>query len=161
LLPYDRDLYLIGDHEGIINGLVQDLAGIGLDRVRGYFGTEVHDVWRQTHSHLQQIPSITLPEFIARQNGNGQVVLDVRSEGEWNAGHVPGSLNIPVAQLAEQVQQIPSGHEVLIHCQTGARAAIGASLLRAHGITDVTLFSGGFAEWRAAGLPVDSQASAR
>nr|MBA3760360.1 rhodanese-like domain-containing protein [Gemmatimonadales bacterium] len=42
---------------------------------------------------------------------------------------------------------------VIVHCQTGARAAIGASLLRARGIADVRYFPGGLAEWRAAGMP--------
>jgi hydroxyacylglutathione hydrolase len=43
----------------------------------------------------------------------------------------------------------------VVHCQSGSRAAIAASLLRARGIVDVRIFSGGFAEWSKAGYPVE------
>jgi hydroxyacylglutathione hydrolase len=45
---------------------------------------------------------------------------------------------------------------VIVHCQTGARAAMAASLLRARGFREVSQFLGGFAEWQAAGHPVES-----
>jgi hydroxyacylglutathione hydrolase len=83
-------------------------------------------------------------------------VLDVRGEAEWKSGHLPGSLNVPVGSLDGRLKEIPRDRPVIVHCQTGARAAIAASLLRARGFTDVRLFPGGFAEWRSAGLPVES-----
>ncbi|HEU4681386.1 MAG TPA: rhodanese-like domain-containing protein, partial [Gemmatimonadales bacterium] len=59
-----------------------------------------------------------------------------------------GSLNLPVGSLDERAGEIPRDRPVIVHCQTGARAAIAASLLRARGFPDVRLFPGGFAEWR-------------
>ena len=44
---------------------------------------------------------------------------------------------------------------LIVHCQSGARAAMAASLLRARGFPDVRVFAGGFAEWRSAGLAVE------
>jgi hydroxyacylglutathione hydrolase len=156
LLPYDRDLHLIVDdrREERADELVRDLAGIGLDRVAGYFGGEVVEAWQMSQGQLQTIPSIGL-EVTERQRPDGVVVLDVRGEGEWNAGHIPGSLNLPLGDLEERLDEIPRGRPVIVHCQTGARAAMAASLLRARGLNDVRLFPGGFAEWRAAGLPVE------
>jgi hydroxyacylglutathione hydrolase len=156
LLPYDREFYLIVD-EGrlqMVEELARDLAGIGLDRVAGYFGSGVIDAWRTSQSQLQSISSLTLTEFAERQRQNGDVVLDVRGEGEWNAGHVPSSMNVPLGELDQRLNEVPRGRTLLVHCQTGARAAIAASLLRARGFSDVRLFSGGFAAWRAAGEPV-------
>jgi hydroxyacylglutathione hydrolase len=157
LLPYDRDLHLIvDDRRGqTVDELVRDLAGIGLDRVAGYFGGEVVEAWRMSQGQLQTIPSMGL-EATERQRPDGVVVLDVRGEGEWNAGHIPGSLNLPLGDLEQRLDEIPRGRPVIVHCQTGARAAMAASLLRARGLNDVRLFSGGFAEWRAAGLPVET-----
>jgi hydroxyacylglutathione hydrolase len=157
LLPYDRDFHLIVDDSKVqtVDELVRDLAGIGLDRVVGYFGADVIDAWRMSQGHLQSIPSLSLAEFTGRRRDNHQVVLDVRGEGEWEAGHVPGSLNVPVGELDQRLDDIPRGRSLMVHCQTGARAAIAASLLRARGFGDVRLFSGGFAEWRAAGQPVE------
>lgn len=156
LLPYERDFHLIVDDGRVqtVDELVRDLAGIGLDRVAGYFGSDVVEAWRMSKGHLQSIPSLTLPEVAARRND--KVVLDVRGEGEWAAGHVPGALNIPLADLDQRLEEIPRDRTVIVHCQTGARAAIAASLLRARGFSDIRQFPGGFAEWRATGQPVET-----
>jgi hydroxyacylglutathione hydrolase len=153
ILPYERDLHLIVDDRRIntVDELVRDLAGIGLDRVAGYFGTETIEAWRTSKGHLQTIPTLALPHASSQLRADRVTVLDVRGEGEWKSGHLPGSLNVPVGSLDGRVNEIPRDRPVIVHCQTGARAAIAASLLRAKGFTDVRLFPGGFAEWRAAG----------
>jgi hydroxyacylglutathione hydrolase len=80
--------------------------------------------------------------------------VDVRAEGEWKAGHIPGAVNFPLGQLERQLGQLPRSGPLVVHCQTGGRAGIAASLLRARGFPDVRVFRGGFVEWKAAGLPV-------
>jgi hydroxyacylglutathione hydrolase len=156
LLPYDRDFYLVVDdrRSDTIDELVRDLAGIGLDRIAGYFGSEVVDAWRASQGHLQTIPSLGLADFAAQLQSNDKLVLDVRAEGEWKAGHLPESLNLPIGDLDRRLGELPRDRPVIVHCQTGARAAMAASLLRARGFRDVSQFPGGFAEWRAAGQPV-------
>ena len=157
LLPYDRDFYLIIDERSgeSVDELVRDLAGIGLDRFAGYFGSESVEAWRTSQGHLQAIPTLTLAGVSSQLRADRVTVLDVRGEGEWKIGHLPGSLNIPVGSLAGRAGELPRDRPVIVHCQTGARAAIAASLLRARGFTDIRFFPGGFAEWRSAGLPVE------
>jgi hydroxyacylglutathione hydrolase len=153
LLPYDRDFHLIVDDRRAeaVDELVRDLAGIGLDRIAGYFGSDTIEAWRSSNGALQTIPTLTAAE-VSSQLGSGRVVLlDVRAPAEWKSGHVPGSLNLPLGDLDLRLQEIPRGSILIVHCQTGGRAAIAASLLRARGFGDVRLFAGGFAEWRAAG----------
>ena len=158
LLPYDQDLYLVGDDRtGMIDRLTQDLAGIGLERVAGYFPAGIIDEWRNSRRSLQRIPAVTVDELARGFRQNGSVVIDVRGEGEWKVGHLPGSLNLPLSQLDQRLEQIPRDSPLVVHCQTGPRAAIGASLLLARGFPDVRLFPGGFAEWRAAGHVVEVQ----
>ena len=157
LLPYDRDLYLLADDDRTdIVELARDLAGIGLDRVAGYFGVDAIESWRRTHGELQRIPTITLAELQNRLVQDGVVVLDVRDPSEWRAGHIPGSQNIPVGRLVERLSEVPPRGTLVVHCQTGPRAALAASLLRVRGFSDVRLFSSGFAEWRAAAQPVET-----
>jgi hydroxyacylglutathione hydrolase len=155
LLPYDRDFYLIVDDRGgqTVDELVRDLAGIGLDRLAGYFGTETIEAWRAAQGQLQTIPTLTLAQVSSQLRADRVTLLDVRGEGEWKSGHMPGSLNVPVGGLDRRMDEIPQDRPVIVHCQTGARAAIAASLLRARGFTDVRYFPGGFAEWHAAGQP--------
>jgi hydroxyacylglutathione hydrolase len=153
LLPYDRHLRLIVD-EPRVDELVGDLAGIGLDRIDGYWTTEVLEAGAGVDGQLQSVPRISLTEVV---NGGRQGnILDVRAEGEWKAGHIPGSCNIPLAQLDQRLSEIRRTR-LIVHCQTGGRAAIAASLLLARGFHEVHLFPGGLAEWQAAGQPVDSQ----
>ncbi|HEV8177886.1 MAG TPA: rhodanese-like domain-containing protein, partial [Gemmatimonadales bacterium] len=157
LLRYDRDFYLlIDDRRGeAVDELVRDLAGIGLDRLAGYFGTETIEVWRTSKGQLQTIPTLTLAQVSSQLQTDRVTVLDVRGEAEWKSGHLSGSLNVPVGSLEARAQEISRDQPVIVHCQTGARAAIGASLLRARGFTDVRYFPGGFAEWHAAEMPVE------
>jgi hydroxyacylglutathione hydrolase len=158
LLPYDRDFYVIAEdgREQAIDQLVRDLAGIGLDRIVGYFGTDVVAAWRASQGHLQTIPSLSLTEFASHRKANDRAVLDVRGDGEWKAGHLPGSINLPVGELEQRLGELPEDRPLIVHCQTGGRAAIAASLLRARGFEHVALFPGGFAEWRSAGQPVET-----
>jgi hydroxyacylglutathione hydrolase len=158
MLPYDRDFYLVVDDRRIetVGELARDLAGIGLDRLAGYFGTETIQARRVGEGGLQTIPTLTLDQVVKQVGQNDVTVLDVRTDDEWKTGHVPGSMNIPVGSLEERLAEIRRDRPVIAHCQTGARAAIAASLLRAKGFSDVRWFPGGFAEWHAAGNPVDT-----
>jgi hydroxyacylglutathione hydrolase len=157
LLPYDRDLYLLLDEGRTdLTELVRDLAGIGFDRVAGYVGAEAIDAWSRTPGRLQSIPSVTLPQLRSRFAHDQLVVLDVRDVSEWMAGHIPGSQNIPVGRLDQRLGELPQDRTLVVHCQTGPRAAIAASLLLARGFRNVELFSSGFAEWRASGQPVET-----
>jgi hydroxyacylglutathione hydrolase len=151
LLPYDRDIHLIVDEQRV-GELVNDLSGIGLDRVGGYWTPEVIDAWKSGGEQLQTVPRVPLSDVAnGRRDGT---VLDVRAVGEWKAGHIPGSLNVPLADLEQRLKEIPRGR-LIVHCQTGGRAAMASSLLLARGFDDVHLFPGGLAEWRAAGQPID------
>ena len=82
------------------------------------------------------------------------VVLDVRARSEWDAGHIPGAVHIPLTELPDRLQELPAGRPIVVHCQAGGRSAIAASLLRASGVSQVANVTGGFEAWTAAGLPV-------
>ena len=154
LVPYDRDFHLIVDATctGCIDEAVRDLAMIGLDRVGGYFTSAVLDGWRR--DELASVPQVGVGELAARMQGNEVVVIDVRGHAEWEAGHLPDVANIPVGYLGERLAEIPRDRPVVMQCQTGARSAIAASVLRARGLTNVMSLVGGFADWERAGLPV-------
>jgi len=159
LLPYDRDLYLIlgtaGDQS--VDQPARDLAGIGLDRIAGYFGPEVIEAWSKRQGSLQGIASISLTELAQFRGQNGAVVVDVRGNEEWRNGHIPEARHLPLVELNQRLHELPRSRPLIVHCQTGSRAAIAASLLKARGFSDVRLFTGGFAEWRAAGKPVEQE----
>jgi hydroxyacylglutathione hydrolase len=158
LLPYDRECYLIADDRpNAVSELVRAMAGIGLNRVAGWVGAEIIDEWHAAGRPLTMTPRLDLRE-VTDEVGAGRIALiDVRSRAEWAAGHLPDAINLPLGELDQRLSEIPRGRPLVVHCQTGGRAAIAASLLRARGVSDVRLYGGGFAEWSAAGQPVERE----
>jgi hydroxyacylglutathione hydrolase len=77
----------------------------------------------------------------------------VRTPREWHSKHIAGSLSIPLNHLPRRLQEVPRQGPLVLHCQSGYRSAIAASLLEQHGITCADLV-GGFAAWEASQLAV-------
>jgi hydroxyacylglutathione hydrolase len=69
-------------------------------------------------------------------------------------GLIPGATPVALSGLDDWAASAPRDVPLIVHCQTGTRAIVGASLLRARGFTDVTPMTGGFEAWTAAGHPV-------
>lgn len=64
---------------------------------------------------------------------NGAMIIDVRSQKEYNEGHVKGSVNIPIAYVDRMFNSLPRDKELVVYCRTGSRSAIAARLLREQG----------------------------
>lgn len=73
------------------------------------------------------------------RSGRPPVVLDVRHDHEWKAGHIEGAAHIPFQDLEQRVEDLPEGAETWVYCQTGHRASIAASLLEHAGRTPVLI----------------------
>lgn len=158
LLPYDADFYVIVPHGGrMLDEVVRDLAMIGLDRIAGWFGAEVVEAWESAGRPLQTVRQMGPAELEAEWRAGAVTVVDVRAPGEWEAGHLPGVVNIPLGELPERLAEIPADRPVVLHCQGGGRSSIAASLLQARGLADAVNLAGGFTAWRAAGLPIERE----
>lgn len=98
-----------------------------------------------------EVPEVDIDEARRRIDA-GTPVIDVREPAEYAEGHVPGAPLIPLGEVAERIDEVPSG-EVLVICRSGARSARAAELLRAQGIDAVNVVGGTLA-WIDAGGPV-------
>jgi rhodanese-related sulfurtransferase len=87
-------------------------------------------------------------------NDTNAIVLDVRAPGEFEAGHLPGARNIPLAELSGRVGELPAGRPVIVCCNSGATSVRGVGELRKSGRDQVFNLDGGLNAWRQAGLPV-------
>ncbi|MBA3659532.1 MAG: MBL fold metallo-hydrolase [Gemmatimonadales bacterium] len=164
LIPDDRDFYLILGRDEVPDaaGVLRDLAMIGLDRAAGWFGPDAVEGWAATGRALERVRKIAPDELLAvtrrpeSGTGGGEVtVLDVRSRAEWEAGHVPGSLNVPVGELTERAGELPRDGTLVVHCQGGTRSGIAAGVLQSFGFRNVTDLASGFTGWQRAGGPVE------
>jgi rhodanese-related sulfurtransferase/biotin operon repressor len=95
-------------------------------------------------------------------SGEELVVLDVRPAEEFAAGHLPGAVSIPLAELERRLEQLPKDREVVAYCRGPycAFAPEAVAVLRRRGYTAMQL-EDGLPEWAAAGLPVELGAKPR
>lgn len=80
--------------------------------------------------------------------------LDVREQFEWNEGHIPGAVLIPLGELAGRLNELPRDQKILVVCRSGNRSAQGRDILLQAGFEDVTSLAKGMTAWASAGNPV-------
>lgn len=97
------------------------------------------------------------PEASPRQAqellAQGAILLDVREDAEWQAGHAPQARHIPLSGLPARLRDLQPNRTVITVCRSGARSARAAALLAREG-RDVVNLAGGMHAWARAGLPV-------
>lgn len=148
---YEEPIYLIADEQAVANALVS-LRSIGIDLVGGYF--EAKEV-RESGLRNESYASATPKELQTAIDRKLATLLDVRSETEFQAGHIPGARHQFLGRLLRTLPDLDQSQSYIVQCQSGARSAIAASLLQRAGF-DVTNMSGGFKAWSAESLPVEN-----
>jgi rhodanese-related sulfurtransferase len=99
------------------------------------------------------VDEISLEELESRDSG--AILLDVREPVEYASGHVPGAVNLPQADLADRLDELPRDRPVVLICQGGYRSLRAAQFLKQTGFTRVFSVPGGTAAWIDAGKPLD------
>lgn len=84
------------------------------------------------------------------------VLLDVRQENEWDAGHAPMASLIPLSELADHLDELPRDRLIICTCRSGGRSLRAATFLKENGF-DVVNLTGGMIAWFAEDLPFDSE----
>lgn len=150
LAPYDRDLALIANDEEQAQEALTMLHRIGLDRVAGYHaGVES---WRQSGRSLASLEVASAEEVMREQNsGEKPMVLDVRSESEYDSGHIDGAEHQFLGKIAQgDLPALDRSEEVTVVCGAGYRSTVAASLMMANGFKDVRNIAGGMEAWNEA-----------
>jgi len=120
--------------------LMAAACGMGEQTPDGYENAPISHV----HEHVMQGDASPIP-FI---------LLDVRTQEEYAAGHIQGAKLIPVQVLAEHLAEVPKDKQVYVYCLSGKRSAMASKLLAAHGFTRIENMVGGIVAWREAGYPI-------
>ena len=90
----------------------------------------------------EQIPAEAWERFL---------IVDARDAGQFEAGHIPGAINIEWRQVLEARSELPSDRPILLYCNSGTLSAQAGFALRVAGMQNVRILQGGFQEWQAAG----------
>lgn len=139
LMPWGTPLTLIGDAPEDVAAAQRQLVRIGIDRPAARADSAVL-VGADTGSYaVSDFAALAA----AREAGEDPVVLDVRRDREWDDGHLHGAVHVPLHELEERLGDVPE-RPVWVHCSTGHRASIAASLLLRSGGRDVTLIDDEF-----------------
>lgn len=128
---------------------VTRLARVGYENVVGWLAGGM-DAWRKADGEVETVPQVPPADLRSRLDGGQPTkVLDVRTDEEWEAGHIAGALHIPLNQLKDRMVDVPR-EPLFVLCGSGYRSSIGCSLLQRSGRRNLTNVIGGWAAWEAA-----------
>ncbi|MGA9353809.1 MAG: rhodanese-like domain-containing protein [Terriglobales bacterium] len=145
---------LIADSEAQVEEARMRLARVGIEDLEGYLEGSV-TAWQKAGLPVLSTPQMSAQEL--HQNvanaANDLVVLDVRREGEWHAGHIADAKWHALDTFPRGLPQVDNKKTIAIHCKSGYRSIIACSLLERAGHRNVINVTGGFDAWHAANLP--------
>ncbi|WP_159232829.1 MBL fold metallo-hydrolase [Mycolicibacterium vanbaalenii] len=134
LYSWGSPLTLIGETKDQIADARRELARIGVDNLTGAAVGEITTL--AGDAPLRSYRVADFAGLAAEIDKNTSTVLDVRQSGEYDDGHVRGALNIPLHELSKRIDDVPGG-EVWVHCASGYRSSIAASMIDRPGRTVV------------------------
>ena len=141
-------IYRLAD-EGV-RRLVSVVQGVAQQHL-----SEVDEILERFEFHQAEFESLDAAELMRRANAGEVLVLDVRPKAEFNAGHLPGAVNLPLSELARRLEELPKDVEVVAYCRGKycllAYAAVDYLMSRGHAASRLSM---GFSEWKLEARPL-------
>lgn len=154
VVPFATPVILVSDTTDVHDEAVRQLVRIGYDDLPGHLAGGMQ-AWEQAGLPLARLPVLTVAQ-VRERLGRGEplVVLDVRQDAEWAAGHITGARHVEAGALAGDDHSLPRTVPLAAHCGHEQRSATALSVLERHGYANLHLIEGGWSAWLAAGYPV-------
>jgi ArsR family transcriptional regulator len=147
----ERNVFYSLSGEAEVVGLLGAIAAVG-ERNDAEVRHIVQDYFRSPDT----LDAVTREQLLTMIKDGTVTVLDVRPEDEFQLGHIPGAVNMPVERLSERLAELPKDREVVAYCR-GPYCVFSfqaETILRRKGF-GVHRLEEGFPQWKAAGLPVE------
>ncbi len=135
LITWGTPVTLLGQTPDDVAEAQRELVRIGIDRPAAH-ATGGPENW--SDGELASFPTATFADLEQVRHHRAVVILDVRRADEYDNAHIKGAHNIPIHELPGRVAEVPAG-EVWVHCASGYRASIAASLIDASGRTPIAI----------------------
>ena len=97
----------------------------------------------------------SLPVDVAELVKSGALMVDVREQQEWDAGHIAGSVHLPLSELSDRWKELPDADCTVFICRVGVRSLTAAEAFAAAGRSGCINLAGGLQGWVEASLPFD------
>jgi len=154
---------LVGDSDAQIEEARLRLARVGIEDLRGYLAGGMA-AWQKAALPVLKTRQISVQELnqkLSEGSWRARDVLDVRREGEWQAGHIAEAQWRALDTFPHGLPAVDKARPVAVHCKSGYRSMIACGLLERAGHRNVFNVAGGFDAWLAAKLPEVSEQLAR
>ncbi len=132
---------------------VTRLSRVGFDNVRGFLNGG-YSTWHTSPKEKDSVKRISAAEFAKQVKIGEDEIIDVRKQSEYEAEHVEGAVNRPLAFINEWIKDINPEKHFYLHCAGGYRSMIAASILQSRGYRNFTEVAGGFNAIAKTGVPV-------
>jgi len=152
VVPPDRDILLVANTPEDVKEAVTWLRRVGHDNTVAYLdgGMPAWAMAGLPTGHVPEVSAVDFHRMLAEEPD--VVVLDVRSAGEFQDGHIDRAVNIEVAQLRTRHVELDRAKKTVMVCRGGNRAMLGASLLKQRGFHNLVNLAGGMTGYEAAGF---------
>lgn len=149
VMPADTDLVIVADTPARAEEAAYLYRRAGYDRLIGYLGDGISG-WAAQAKPLDHLPQLT-PESlkVVFDKYPDHLVVDVRSDSEWNSGHIEQALHIPIGKIIAGNFELDKARHITVVCGSGYRGNIAGSILKSLGYPKVFSLIGGMTAWQA------------
>ena len=151
----EKEILLVIESKRDLSLITEQLFRLGYDNLAGYLHGGMLD-WQNAGLPLQRVGEMTVRELNQHKDDAELTILDVRSDGEYENGFIPGAKHVYVPHLEEHLDELDKNREIVVYCTIGYRASIAASILQKHGFKKVSNVPGSWTAWKNVDLPVAS-----
>jgi glyoxylase-like metal-dependent hydrolase (beta-lactamase superfamily II)/rhodanese-related sulfurtransferase len=146
-VPFGKEIALVVGSAESAKRARLELVRIGYDHVMGYIEAD-------SLGRTRQLSQLGVEELhIGLRRGEAPQILDVRTAGEWEAGHIESAIHIPLPGLPRRAGALGKDSRLAVICGSGYRSSIAASLLQAQGFSRVQNVMGGMGAYLETGVP--------
>jgi glyoxylase-like metal-dependent hydrolase (beta-lactamase superfamily II)/rhodanese-related sulfurtransferase len=146
ILGLDKHIILVGEDAEHLRESQLRLARVGIEKADAYLEDGISG-WVKSGYELDYIPQVSVVDLGEMLEEDPIAVLDVREATEVQGGAIENSIRIPLGQLVGRTGELDRDKLMVVHCKSGYRSSIAASILRRAGFRHVVNLTGGYDAW--------------
>ena len=157
LIPIGTPVIIVAESDAKVDEAVMRLARVGIETAAGYLAGGI-DAWRSAGFETETVSQISVDELNSLMKKNQDLqILDVRRPPEYESGHVPQALHLPLSNLKKTAVGTPldPSKPTAVICAGGYRSSAATSILQSQGFSSLLNVTGGTSAWINAGYPVE------